>query len=823
MGVDVRYFQKWLNPKRLVLFEAVVIGLVAAIAAVILKQAIGLFGGWRIQIASDLPMALPIIGLCGGYLAGFMIENFAPEAAGSGIPHVKAALGYVPVVINLRVAFVKLVSTILALGSGLALGRQGPTVQIGAALAAQLSRWVPTSPDYQRQLIAVGAAAGLAAGFNAPIAGLLFVIEELLHEVSSLTLSTAILAAFTGGVVSRILGGANLPPPTQLEFKAIEIPFFILLGATIGVFAVLFNRSVVASIAWNRKVVRLGLRWRIAIAGLISGGLIALLPHDFRDATGLQQFLATGETPWQLTAVAFATRFLLTLIACSAETPGGLFVPSLTLGAALGSLFGNWELSLLHSGIPAVYALAGMGAFFGAVAKVPITAFVIVFEMTMDFNIVLPLMIVTAIAFLVSDKFVKVSLYTQLLQMNGVTLAASPHADELWLRLKAADIMQTKVESLPHDMTIDQVKLIFGRSHHRGFPVLEQGMVVGILTQTDLEKIHRRNLSGDRPISEIMTANPVTVSPQDSLAQVLYLLSHFKLSRLPVLDATRLVGIITRSDILRAEVERLQGSSHGVIDHSYLIYQTRDVSTGRGRLLIPLLPTWSANKDLLELGVAIAKHLDYEIECLIILTVPPHLSPAKTKMSTTRAIEILNRASNICHPLPMHSQIRAAHDPISTISEVIADRHSDLLLLDLHYGYLPAPHLILTRLIPEKFPAKSKTWLIVVIDISTPAIGRLASLIPPNSRVDLVYITTHSDLNFAPIEVLASELAQRLQTKIAITSICTKQISAAVADFVEQTHSNSVALFCHPQHLKPMAAAIACNLIFIESQTESQT
>ena len=148
MASGILSLQKWLKPKRLAIFEACLIGVLSGLAAVLLKQGIGLIGGWRLQIANYLPawFALPIIGLTGGYLSGFLIEQFAPEASGSGIPQVKAALGYVPIALNLRVAVVKIASTILALGSGLALGRQGPTVQIGAAIAGQVSQWIPTSP-----------------------------------------------------------------------------------------------------------------------------------------------------------------------------------------------------------------------------------------------------------------------------------------------------------------------------------------------------------------------------------------------------------------------------------------------------------------------------------------------------------------------------------------------------------------------------------------------------------------------------------------------------------------------------------------------------
>ena len=157
--------QLFLRPKRLAIFEACLIGLVAGLAGVLLKSGVGWLGSWRVATSAVIPawILLPSVGLLGGLLTGFLVERWAPETAGSGIPHVKAALGGVNLSLDLRVAVAKLLTTILAVGSGLTLGRQGPTVQIGASLAGWIGHLMPTSPDYRRQLIACGAAAGLAA------------------------------------------------------------------------------------------------------------------------------------------------------------------------------------------------------------------------------------------------------------------------------------------------------------------------------------------------------------------------------------------------------------------------------------------------------------------------------------------------------------------------------------------------------------------------------------------------------------------------------------------------------------------------------------
>lgn len=407
-----------LQPKRLAIFEACLIGLVAALAAVLLKQGVGWLGGWRIYASHVLPawLVIPAFGLLCGSLAGILVERVAPETSGSGIPQVKAVLSRVPIPLDLRVAFTKLSGGILALGSGLALGREGPTVQVGAALAAALSRWVPTSSDYRRQLIAAGAGAGLAAAFNAPIAGVLFVVEELLQDVSDLTLGTAILASFIGAVVSRQLGGHSLDvnldlTAPQTNFSVQEIPFYLVLGVLAGGFGVLFNRGVIASLTFNKQVLSRSLPIRIGLAGLVSGLVIALLPNTFHDNAGLREMLVTGGASWQVAAIAFVAYFVLTLVAYGSGAPGGLFAPTLILGSALGYLVGVCEHSLLGITLPSTYALAGMGAFFSAVARVPITAIVIVFEMTRDFNLVLPLMIGSVVAYLVGEKVASGSIY----------------------------------------------------------------------------------------------------------------------------------------------------------------------------------------------------------------------------------------------------------------------------------------------------------------------------------------------------------------------------------------------------------------------------
>ncbi|MCU0526879.1 MAG: chloride channel protein [Elainella sp. Prado103] len=696
-----RYRHLWVGSARFAIFEACMIGLVSGLAAVLLKQGIGWLGGWRVQLSHQFPawIVLPLMGGIGGLISGWLIERFAPEAAGSGIPQVKAALANVPIALNLRVAIVKLVSVILALGSGLNLGRQGPTVQVGAALAAQLSQWLPTSPEYRRQVIAAGAAAGLAAGFNAPIAGVLFVVEEFLQDFSGLTLGTAILASFIGAVVSRLLGGQGLSlNPVLMEsgvnFTLQDLPFFLILGLLAGLLGALFSQGIFFSLALYRRLLRVGWPLKIGLAGFISGLVVILLPDSFRDNTGLQEFVSTGGAGGWLTLLVFAVKFALTLLAYGAGTPGGLFAPALLLGASLGHLVGvSAQVLEIWIGIPAgfpmgvsspaTYALAGMGAFFSAVTRGPITAIVIVFEITTDFNLVLPLMIGSVIAYLVADRIATGSIYTRLLAWNGIQLEKAAVSE--WEELRAADLMQRRVETLASSMTLEEAVQAFSRSHHRGFPVVDAGKLVGIVTQSDLADRSRRPPNETITLTDIMTPQPVTVSPKDPLFHVLYLLNRFNLSRLPVTEGTKLVGIITRADIIRAEADHVNGGTRSFgpqPEPSYLVYQTRSPAIGTGRLLVPLSNPETA-PTLIKLAAMIAIDRHYELECLQVVTIPRSQAPTEAFVKTTRSRRLLKQAAQLAksYGVAVHTQIRLAHDPAQAMLEVIKERHIDLILM----------------------------------------------------------------------------------------------------------------------------------------------
>ncbi|MEH2084789.1 MAG: chloride channel protein [Nostoc sp.] len=820
----LRLSRQMLQPRRLAFVEACLIGLVSGVAAVLLGQTVDWAGAWRVHLSYHWSayLVLPAIGLAGGLLAGWLVERFAPEASGSGMSEVKAVLARVPMPLNLRIALVKLISATLVLGSGMPLGREGPTVQIGAALANQLSNWVPTSPEHRRQLIAAGAGAGLAAAFNAPIAGVLFVVEELLQDVSDITLGAAILASFIASVISRVYGShsldlnhANLGLP-DTTFFAQEIPFYLILGLLAGVLGILFNKGILESLAINRRRLRLSLPWRIGIAGLVSGAAIAFLPATFRDHAGLREILLVGSANWSFAAIAFLVQFILIIFTYGSGAPGGLLVPTLALGAALGYLVGAVEHSLLGMSAATVYAHVGMAAFFSAVSKVPITAVVIVFEMTTDFNLVLPLMIASVVAYLVAEKIDRRSLYDLLLEWKGIHITKEPGTEGLLAQLSAIDVMQRRVETLSSQISIDEAVQAFSDSRHRNFPVLKNGKVVGIVTQEDLVSIASQQSGKDTTVSEIMTPEPVTVNPTATLAHVLHILNRYHLSCLPVTENRKLIGIITRSDIIRVEAERLSGNEQiePKSAPSYVVYQTRAPAIGKGRLLVPLSHPQTA-ETLLDMAVAIAKDRNYEIECLQVIIVASGRIPSETPVQISKSLQLLQRAIQLGEEwrIPVHTEIRVAHNVAGAILETVKARHIDLVLMGWK-GTTSTPGRVFSRVVDTIIRQAACDVILAKLDdkrsfdrwllpmAGGPNSSQAIKLLPalaslstsPQIKLCQVFQPTNSTPDTTLLDKSVHFLQRRVSGEVMATPVCANSVSEAVLNCAKQDNSDVIVL-----------------------------
>lgn len=410
---------------RLLIIEAAALGVLAGAGAHFLRVGVNWLGSMRVHISTVMPpeLVLPLFGVVGGVLSGLMVRYVAPDTTGSGIPQVKASLTGEPVGLGWKALVTKLTAGVLSLGCGLPLGREGPTVQIGACIAHFFNQLGIGGEKMNKQLLAAGAGAGLAAAFNAPLAGIIFVMEELVRNVSTPFVMSAALACFGAALLSRLLlhntldmGVATEFPP--VDFRIGDVPSLIILGIICGAMGALFNVFIIRGSRLNARIFGNNFPLRIGLAGLICGVSLSFLPAAYHDLAEIKHLVATEHAGVQFASSALAVNYLLTVIAYCSGAPGGLFGPSLTIGSCAGYLLGEVQFLIFNqsTNAPALLSLVGMGAFFSGVARVPITATVIVFEITRDFNLFLPLLIANVVAYLAGEALYPGSVYDRLLE-----------------------------------------------------------------------------------------------------------------------------------------------------------------------------------------------------------------------------------------------------------------------------------------------------------------------------------------------------------------------------------------------------------------------
>lgn len=677
-----------LGPVNISVFEACIIGLVAALGAVLLKEGVGLLGTWRVQQVNAMgPFFLPVIGLAGGLISGLMVQYLANEIKGSGIAQTKGYLIGADIQLGFRTALYKLIACVISLGSGLALGREGPTVQVAAGLSAKISSWIRATPTNRNQLIAAGAGAGLAAAFNAPLAGALFVLEVLLQRMSGLAVGTTVVACFVAAVVSRLVGVQSLDIDfndlaPKATFAYYDIPYFIILGILAGAFGALFNKTQISVLRFRRDVSRIPIPVATALAGLITGLILMHLPPFFANSAGVRELLVRGSADLHITAVAFLAQYFLTTIAFGASTPGGFFAPSLTLGAGLGHFVAAAQHYIAGHANVATFSIVGMGAAFCAIARCPMTAVVIIFEMTTDFNVVLPLMISCVLSYLVAEKFDPSSMYDQLLRLQGINVTEGEEVQGILYRLKANEVMTKDVEAFSTKTKFKEVLEVAGKSQRMVFPVVdEEQKLIGILSRSDIERARKKKLADDYSIKRIMTPKPVSVRYDESLAHVLIVLESNGIHMVPVVERSKLVGVITEEDIVRAESKAI-GMKRRSDSSSYTVYQTRSPEAGVGRLLVAVADPTKA-ESLLNIAAKVAKEKQYELECLNVILISKEMDPQEARFSDMTGRDISKLAEDIGHKfkIPVHTNIRVSHDVGDAISDTIRERKINLFLM----------------------------------------------------------------------------------------------------------------------------------------------
>jgi CIC family chloride channel protein len=491
-----------------------------------------------------------------GLLYGPLVYFFAKEARGHGVPEVMFAVSRRGGRIAPQVAAVKALASALCIGGGGSVGREGPIVQIGSALGSTLGRFVKVSEDRMRVLVACGAAGGIAATFNAPLAGVFFAMELILRDFTSQSFGMVVLASVTASVIGR----AALGNEPFLHLPAFEVShlsqylLFAALGLLAGVIGVGFTRVLywiedACDWAWR------GPEWlRPAVGGFLLGGLLLVLPEMYGVGYPVLGNSIAGKYAIGFLIILLLAKMVATSLTIGIGGSGGVFAPSLFIGAMLGSAYGQ----ILHqiapgmTGPPGAYALIGMGAVFAGAARAPITAVVIMFELTGEYTIILPLMTAIVLATGISHLLSGDSIYTLKLRRRGVDLDA-PATTSLMSSMTVGQVMDANAANVLDTTTLLRAAEALAHAPHAQLPVLDTaGRYRGVVTARAIADALAEPGKDESTVASVVEM-PATVTVTDTLEQSLPALENAR-GAVAVLDVEHrnVIGWLTHQRVLMA-------------------------------------------------------------------------------------------------------------------------------------------------------------------------------------------------------------------------------------------------------------------------------
>lgn len=550
-----------------IILQAVLVGLISGILVVLFKLAIdGVFDFIQGKInafsfARKLWM-LPLITTFGGLISGILVYKFAPETRGSGIPYIKMTLTRIGSIIRVRSIFVKFFAGVAGIGTGLPLGREGPSVQLGAGAGDLVGRWFKMNGTDKDKLIAAGAGAAIGATFNAPIAGTIFVLEELVQKFSSSLLFPILAATVTAASVTRYFLGNY--PAFQIPFlnPNIDLPSIavcIILGLAAGVAGVCFAKLIYSNNRFFDRLKNLPNWAKPALAGLAVGIIGLMIPRVMGTGNTSIGLLLDHKLNMSLIIIIFMAKFVMTPFCFGSGAAGGIFLPMLMLGSFLGYMLASVANFLGLQVDTVAISLVGMAAFLSAVARTPITAVVMVFEMTGGYDYILPIMLSAAIADLVAERLNHKPIYATLMlrQMQNTEEA------RFLGKKKARDIMAENVHSFPREMSIAEALEIIKKEGHLIFPVVdEKNKLLGIITKSDINDALIQENPGSTPVEKIMNPSPELAYPDTDLFTIYFRMHLNNSERTVIIDRRSYVkGILTRLDI-HAVAEKLENTEN---------------------------------------------------------------------------------------------------------------------------------------------------------------------------------------------------------------------------------------------------------------------
>jgi len=578
------YTTFWTSETAVMISMALLVGLGGGFGAVIFRWLLDFFrffffdvlGQWLAFMGPYYVIVVPAIG---GLLVGPMIYFLAREAKGHGVPEVMEAIALQGGRIRPIVVLVKSLASSITIGSGGSVGREGPIVQIGSAIGSTLSRIFHLSDERTKNLVACGAAAGIAATFNAPIAGVMFALEIILGEFGLSQFTTVVIASVTSSVIGRIFFGnvPAFPIPPYAPASLAEIPIYAVLGVVAAFVGVGYTRILY----WFEDRFE---KWHFppylkpAVGGLLIGVMGLRFPELFGVGYEAIEAVLHNQLVLATVAVLVVLKILATSITIGSGGSGGVFAPALFIGSMVGGLFGLVVHTWMPEGTaaPAAYALVGMSAVFAAAAHAPITSILILFEMTQDYRIILPLMLATVLSTLIARQLDAESIYTLKLKRRGIDVYASKNLNLMrTIQVTEAMTPRAKLSTVTPDTSLRDLARIFDETHHHGLLVVDENdNLQGIVTLSDLEKAGPQRLMSGQ-VRDIYTKRIRTTFPDETLEDALRHFGALDVGRIPVVERAnpmRVLGLLRRGDIIHA------------YSHAYLDQEARRTHIERASL-----------------------------------------------------------------------------------------------------------------------------------------------------------------------------------------------------------------------------------------------
>lgn len=536
----------------------------------VFEAAFGFYAGLGIWALPAMVLSPAVAGI----IVGLMIRYVSPTATGSGIPQTKAAYYQKFGVIPVAEAFWRFIIGTISVGFGNSLGREGPTVHICSAVSSKIGRFFGLGKLRVQAMVPVGMGAGISAAFNAPISAITFVFEELMDNFSSKALGGILIAVVVAAVVERTILGEHGALHADQEFFATSwwMLICLLIGPAAGLLGHAFTGLLLKLRAQFKQWQRIPSWVKPGIGGL-SVGMIGVTVFYFSGGSHHGIFsigyddlnsALNGALTWNVLLLLLIGKVLATAICYASGASGGIFAPVIFIGSMLGGLFGVALVNLLNAdpSVAAGAALLGTGAFFAAVIRCPMTSILIIFEMTRNYSLILPLMVGNLIAYVISARLRTVPIYDALLLQDGISLKKLPayRGEKDWRNLPVSTIMTHDCRTTYGVFTaLENLEAIKDSGHlHHGYPVvsdLNQQELIGMIMHHELEEMIA---AGDeRPIAEYVAEQKVVaLHPDDSIRGAANILVIKDVLQAPIVsrkDPKKLLGIVTLHDIARQQ------------------------------------------------------------------------------------------------------------------------------------------------------------------------------------------------------------------------------------------------------------------------------